>query len=832
MAAEALRTGADDYFTKEATFAQYDRLLNSIQRVVRARGESERKRQAERALRESEERYRNLVERVQIGICLIQDRVLKFVNLSMAMMFGYTIDEMIGRPFTDYVVPRQIPRLLELYERRLQGEQVESNYETILVRRDGSEINAEVNAVVISVEGIPTDLVMIRDITEPKRIIRALQESEERFRSLVEDIDQSLYVVDLKGVITYISPAVENHSGWKTSELEGSNFSEFIHAADRQKLPWAYRRALRGNTEPFECRYIMRDGHTRHALISVNVLRNEEGLPTGLTGVITDISLSKRAELVHNSILRISEEAIGSETLQDFYTKIHDVIKGLMTADNFYIALYDEDNDLINFDYFVDQIDDQPPPMHPGRSRTGYVLRSGDMLHLTPAIFEKLHAAGEIDALGTMPVDWLGVPLRVRSKTIGVLVVQSYTEGMRYGPEEEEILQFVSNQVALSIERKRAEEEQRKQEDKYRNLFEYSSDMIFLHDLQGNITDVNRAVIEQLGYCAEELLQMTIAQLHPPDALEASAEAFKAITADRFVSFEIPFLRKDGSVMQGQVNSRLIEVGDNVYVQGVVRDTGERGSRDGDEGTLYRKGLEERTRLLFNMNRELKAFAYSVSHDLRKPLRHIDGYTSILQDEYSDRLDEKGREYIVNVRKAVSHVSDLIEALLSLSRVTSADLELEQVDLSEMAENILQVLASDEPERLVEAVVEEGVTATADKRMMRLVLENLLNNAWKFTSERENARIEFGRETVGGSEFFFVRDNGAGFDQAKAEQLFAPFSRLHSSERFAGTGIGLATVQRIVHRHGGVLEAEGKEDEGAVFRFTLSGERNHMSSHV
>jgi signal transduction histidine kinase len=236
------------------------------------------------------------------------------------------------------------------------------------------------------------------------------------------------------------------------------------------------------------------------------------------------------------------------------------------------------------------------------------------------------------------------------------------------------------------------------------------------------------------------------------------------------------------------------------------------------------KDLEDANRELEGANRELEAFSYSVSHDLRAPLRTIDGFSRLLLEDYADRLDEEGEDYLGRVRGASKHMDTLIEDLLDLSRVSRGPLRREVIDLSAMARDIVEKLERAQPERRVKFVAQEGVVAFGDANLLAVALENLLGNAWKFTSKKDEATIEFGAVPHGGGGVaYYVRDDGAGFDPRYADKLFGAFQRLHGSEEFEGTGIGLATVARIVHRHGGRVWAESEVGEGATFCFTLGG---------
>ncbi|MGO9593504.1 MAG: sensor histidine kinase [Steroidobacteraceae bacterium] len=225
------------------------------------------------------------------------------------------------------------------------------------------------------------------------------------------------------------------------------------------------------------------------------------------------------------------------------------------------------------------------------------------------------------------------------------------------------------------------------------------------------------------------------------------------------------------------------------------------------------------------VNKELEAFSYSVSHDLRAPLRSIDGFSSALMEDYADKLDEQANTHLRRIRAATGHMAQLIDDLLKLALVTRSEMHAEAVDLSALANDILAECRQGEPLREVECVVQEHVVGHGDPHLLRSVLENLLGNAWKFTSKKQQAKIEFAMADQDGQPVYFVRDNGAGFDMTYAEKLFGAFQRLHAAADFPGIGVGLATVQRIIRRHGGRVSAQGAEGRGATFSFTL--EVNH-----
>lgn len=231
--------------------------------------------------------------------------------------------------------------------------------------------------------------------------------------------------------------------------------------------------------------------------------------------------------------------------------------------------------------------------------------------------------------------------------------------------------------------------------------------------------------------------------------------------------------------------------------------------------------VRERTTELERANEELESFSYSVSHDLRAPLRAMSGFSRILLEKYAQTLDDQGQHYLSRISKGAQHMGDLITDLLALSQVTRARLRVMPVDLTAIAHSIAGELQKSAPERRVEIVVPAGMRARGDESLLRIALENLLQNSWKFTRNRSDAKIELAQADKEGRPVFSVRDNGAGFDMAYAAKLFGPFQRLHKESEFEGTGIGLATVARIIHRHGGKIWAEGAVNQGAAFHFTL-----------
>ena len=354
-------------------------------------------------------------------------------------------------------------------------------------------------------------------------------------------------------------------------------------------------------------------------------------------------------------------------------------------------------------------------------------------------------------------------------------------------------------------------------------FFTLSLEMLAVAGVDGYFKCLNPAFERTLGYTVEELqARPFIDFVHPDDRAATLAEIASLARGIETISFENRYRCKDGSYRWFQWGTAAAPDQNIIYAAG--RDITERKDAEAALRQLAEE-LEERfaarTADLSAANEELEAFAYSVSHDLRAPLRGIDGFSQAVLEEYSESLDETGRDYLVRLRSASQRMGHLIDDMLSLSRVSRFELTREQMDLSAIATSLSVELQEREPGREVEFDIHDGVTALGDFRFLSIVLENLLANAFKFTSKSATARIEFGRELIDGENAYFVRDDGVGFDMTYAEQLFVPFQRLHTATEFPGSGIGLATIRRIIARHGGRVWAHGEIDRGATMYFTL-----------
>jgi PAS domain S-box-containing protein len=355
-------------------------------------------------------------------------------------------------------------------------------------------------------------------------------------------------------------------------------------------------------------------------------------------------------------------------------------------------------------------------------------------------------------------------------------------------------------------------------------LVELSADLFATVGPDGHVKWCNASWRRTLGWSEDQMLDRPFTEfVHPDDAARTTNLMRRAFVGEDRVEFENRCRVAHGDY---QIVSWRLAPADGVALLAGTDITRERSAEEA--ARRLKQHVEQRTAELGEMTEELEAFNYSVSHDLRAPLRAIDGFTSVVAREYAERLDDSGREMLDRVRNGVAKLNTLIDAMLVLSRRSRQDLRLRRVDLSELARVVVSDLRERDPQRRVEVVVADSLSAVGDRELLRIVLEQLLGNAWKFTADRDDARIEFSGETEDGCQRYVVRDNGAGFDMAYADRLFVPFQRLHRDAEFSGIGAGLAIAQRIVRRHGGSIRGEGRPGAGASFHFDLDGANQEL----
>lgn len=792
-------------------------------------------------------RYQLLFQRNPHPMLVMDLETRRFldVNDSALAQYGYTREEFAGLDMEDLrsgACPGE--RSTGTANRRVCSHR----------RKDGSLLDVEVVTHELEFSGRRAQLVLARDLTEELRLRRQNQDALERYALIGRATNDAVWDWDLaSGALTW-NGAVRSAFGFGACEDPDRVewWHERIHPEERREVLDSVDRALAGSDTVWSLQYRFQRGDGTYAFILDRgfIVRDAAGRAVRMIGSVLDLSDRRRAEDQQRFLAEAGEALNG---LLDRAAALQAVARLAVPtlADCCLVDLLDERGDVVR----AAEVHEGPElaralethPPRPGsrqpaadamRDRAPVVTLSITRQDLQGTAIDDDHLA-LLERLG--PTSVVAVPIMLGEELLGALTLMQCRSARRYDSRDVALAQDLARRIALALDRARLLERLRAELAERRRAE---------HDLGERMKELRclmavSGLLLEAGDDLEEALPRAVQLLPPAFQYPEVASARLVLRGSEIRSdgyaespwrLEVPVLLPERRLGTLEVVYReerppadegpflaeermLLEA-----LAGRIADATRRAEIRRENRQLQadlERLVEERTAELAAANQELEAFAYSVSHDLRAPLRSVDGFSLALMEDCAGSLDEIALDYLRRIRAASQRMGQLIDDMLVLSRVTRAEITPRPLDLSAMAAEIAAELQKAEPARSAEFRLQPGVVAFGDPRLLRIALTNLLANAWKFSSRNPQAHIEFGSCLVDGRPTFFVRDDGVGFDMAYVGKLFSPFQRLHPAREFSGTGVGLAIVQRVVNRHAGRAWAEGEPGRGASFYFQL-----------
>ena len=801
-------------------------------------------------LQKSETQYRLLTENIKDVVWILDTETMYFtyVSPSVERLRGYTAEELVREQVDRAFTNEASKNLKDLIRSRvtafLTGVVSPDHFYADDVEqpcKDGSNVWTEaVTTYYINSENGHVEIRGVsRDISSRKKAEEALLTSEKRFRGLAESSQDYIMLYDRECRHVYKNPAALKFFGDTEADIIGKTYLE---AGFDKNLSEMWEKDINEVFASGESkqRLLEWDGGEGLSVLDWRLSpvfdqNNNVELVLGISRDITELKKTEKA-------LQQSEEQYRVLT-----ENIKDVVWIIDTETFYYRYISPSVEKLRGFT--AEEIIQKP---------VDFAFKKGAAENFKETIQKRAEAfvTGE-ETPDRFYIDELEQPCK-NGSLIWTEAVTTYYFNSVNGHVE---IRGVSRDIS---ERKQYEAALRESEIYFRQLYEQAPLGYQSLDIDGKIIEVNQAWLDQLGYKRGDVIGRSFGDFLVAGQASLFKKNFSQFKSSGTAHVTFDMVRKDHSIVTYQIDGsiRHDKHGKFKQTQCILTDLTERKTAENnllavqeelqrllvasdqsrlallsmieDQKTMEEQILKlnaeleqrvrDRTAQLEVANKELEAFAYSVSHDLRAPLRAMDGFSSALITDYESKLDDQARHYLARIKEASQRMGQLIEDLLNLSRITRRNFNREQVDLSKIVHSICNEFLENESERKVELEIMEDITVRADSHLIKIALENLLQNAFKFTGKQDIARIQFGVQVMDEERVYFVSDNGVGFNMEYAEKLFSPFQRLHTMKEFPGTGIGLVTVHRVIARHGGRIWTEAKEGQGAAFYFTLGVE--------
>lgn len=812
-------------------FPEFDEDLEVESVLAVARDITENK-LAEKKLRESEQRLQVVLDNIPQSIFWKDlESVYVGCNLAFARSAGIKNPaEIEGK--TDFDLPwtEEQSKLIREVDQQVMKKN-KPQFNLIESRRTAENEHTWINNNKVPLQGEKGEVVGIlgtsENITEKKKAQEALRKNEERLQMALEGTSDGLWDWELGSDNIYFSPRYFTMLDFSPDEFKHDIYvlPELLHPDDKDWVLKEIESSVTERKEGIDMEYRMRrkDGSYAWILSRGKITYNEEGEPKRIVGMHADISLRKRHEKVQNVLIEIANSVNNTRNLNELFQQIQKSLGAIIDTRNCYVALYDEKNDTISLPFHQDE-KDTFTEFPAGKTVTGYVIKTGQAQLVDLERVEKLEDAGEIEPIGAPSVSWLGVPLKIAEKIIGVFVVQSYTEEIQYTQDDVQLLEFVSDQIALAIERKIDQDKLKNNELRQRRIIESSPDGLVVIDMDGMVLDFNSTFLELLKLHEPDCEDLNFFDLiADKDVIRVQNILNETLNTSYSKNFEFKMKKKNNAEFYTETSFGLIHGIDDQEGNFVIV------IKNIDERKIYEHNLRIAKEKAEESDRLKTAFLSNMSHEIRTPMNAIIGFSELLS-----RVAVTGQEkseYISQINFAADTLIRLIDDIIDISKIEAGQLKMNPsifnlkslfAELNSMFRKTLEQQNKSHLEFVEENPnLSAGIQMHSDEFRLRQVFSNLINNAIKFTS---SGRISYGIKSISGEKItFFVKDTGVGIGADKQKYIFDRFRQGHENKEnfYGGTGLGLAISKNLIQLMGGELMVNSKENKGSEFYFSL-----------